>query len=375
MGTWRQFNPVEIVAGSGEIENIARHVPAGKVLVVTSPGFTRRGMMTRLQELLDGPTVRYDRVDPNPDLDTLETAANSLRGSGITSVLALGGGSAIDTGKAFCSALASEQPDFLAGTLRRTDRQLPPACLPLIAIPTTAGTGAEVTPFATIWDRPHQLKRSLAGRQLFPRVAVLDPQLTLSLPPRETLYSGLDCLSHALESLWNRHRTPVSAALAVRSLSIAEHALPRVMKDPSDIAAREEMQNASTVAGLAISQNRTALAHSISYPLTSHFSVPHGLAVGFTLRAIIHQILNQHALDEVNDVERLLASIDRLLGTLNLGKEIRQFTSADQAIEKIGEMLTSERSNNFVLIPDPAMIRALIEQSFELSEDSIDQRG
>src|SRR5690606_8690282 len=166
---------------------------------------------------------------------------------------------------------------------------------PVVAIPTTSGTGAEVTPFGTVWDFAERRKYSVTGPDLFPELALLDPELTSGLPPEVTISSGLDAVSHAMESTWNHHATPVTLGLAAKSLQLSLPALPRLHDDPDDIDARGAMMQASLLAGIAISQTRTALAHSISYPLPTHFDLPHGIACSFSLPALLE--FNAHAYD------------------------------------------------------------------------------
>jgi alcohol dehydrogenase len=131
------------------------------------------------------------------------------------------------------------------------------------------------------------VKYSVAGEDLYPELAILDPELTRGLPAEVTVASGLDAISHALESTWNRNATPVTLGLATKSLQLSMRSLAAANENPGDIAARADMMQASMLAGLAISQSRTALAHSVSYPLTANFNLPHGLACSFTLPALL----------------------------------------------------------------------------------------
>jgi hypothetical protein len=146
----------------------------------------------------------------------------------------------------------------------------------LIAIPTTAGTGSEVTPWATIWDQAAGQKYSLHQSCTWPEAAVIDAELMTSLPAGATLASGLDALSHALESIWNVNRNPVSMALAVQSARRTLATLPALMQDLGNAQLRSEMAEAALMAGLAFSNTKTALAHSLSYDITLQHGVPHG---------------------------------------------------------------------------------------------------
>jgi len=216
--------------------------------------------------------------------------------------------------------------------------------IPVVAVPTTAGTGAEVTPFATVWDSENKKKYSVSGEMVYPAHALLDPKLTLSLPRNETLYTGLDTISHALESLWNKNRTPVSEALALKALTLANEALPAVLNQPGSLHFREIMQQAAMLAGLAISRTRTAIAHAISYPLTMRFGIPHGLACSFALPKIIEH----YAPNEKDDaVKSTLNETLSLLEGLKLNEEMVAFTKGEDLSKYAGEMLHPERVHNF----------------------------
>ena len=176
--------------------------------------------------------VLFDGVRPNPDLEDLEEALPTLGGEDIDTVIGIGGGSSLDAAKIFAVALQAKDN----AALSRVFRDGMPAAwardVTLITVPTTSGTGAEVTPFATLWDRRRSRKYSVSGDAVYPDLAVLDPMLTITLPPDQTLFTGLDATSHALESLWNVHRSPLSALFAVEALELAVDALPRVLEEP-----------------------------------------------------------------------------------------------------------------------------------------------
>jgi len=336
------------VAGRGAIERLPQLVADGRVvLLVTTEGFTRRGVTSHVRALFARaqPVIVHDRVTPNPDLDDLEEATSALRGRGIDCVIAIGGGSVIDTAKALALSLASDSDRPLESVVRGGAPQDWRASLKLIAAPSTAGTGSEVTPFATVWDGAGHRKHSLSGERLYPHTAVLDPDLTVTLPPDETLHTALDSLSHALESLWNKHRTSLSELHAFRALELAAAALPRVLRQPDDIKARAQMQQVSLLAGLAISQTRTALAHSVSYPLTSRYNVPHGLACSFTLPAILRANIDSLAADGRGATT--LRAVLELLEGFQLGARIRRYLGPADALALQGEMAAKGRIENF----------------------------
>ncbi len=279
---WSYTNPVRIVCGP--LHTLANHVEGSHVLLVTTPGFVKRGVANLIKTYLEPRTVTvWDGVKSNPDLRDLDAATALLREKGVDCLVGLGGGSAIDAAKVLASTLPNPAQPTLAKVFRDGATTAWLNRLPLIAIPTTSGTGAEVTPFATIWDHELFHKNSLSGDFVYPDLAFLDVKLTLTLGEEETLYPALDAISHSLESLWNKRCNPISRAFAFQALALSINSLPLVIKEPQNLLLRQNLQDASVLAGLAISQTRTAVAHSISYPLTSRFGVPHGLACSFTL--------------------------------------------------------------------------------------------
>lgn len=342
---WSYHNPVRILCAP--LETLAQHVNAHNVLLVTTPGFVKRGVVQRVKNILAMHQVTvWDGVKPNPDLQDLDAASASLRSLDIGSVVGLGGGSALDAAKVLVSTIPSAAKPTLIEVFRDKAAIEWGQRLPLVAIPTTSGTGAEVTPFATVWDHEEHKKYSLAGDFVYPDVALLDATLTLSLGEEDTLYPALDTISHALESIWNKNCTPVSRAFALQALALSNAELPRVMQDSGNLAARQGLQTASVLAGLAISQTRTAIAHSISYPLTSHFGVPHGLACSFTLRALLQiniAYLSRHAGEKMVFDETL-----KLLEVLDLRKRIASYLNTQQLVNVSSQMFTLGRADNYI---------------------------
>jgi len=363
---WSHHNPVRIVAGMGAIYRLPELTPPGPVLLVTTPGSTRRGMTARVQALLGmSRVIVHDRVSPNPELDDLDAATADLRGKDIRSIVALGGGSALDAGKVLSVTLPCGIPTPLDYVLRKGNSHAWQPSLPLVAIPTTAGTGSEVTSFATVWDRTAAKKHSVTGETVFPRHALLDPELTLTLPHQETLYTALDAISHALESLWNKNRTPVTEALSLQALKLSNEALPVLLNAPTSLESRTKMQQASLLAGLAISQTRTAIAHSISYPLTILYGVPHGLACSFTLAAIWKRC--QHAASEILCSDIVKATMENL-EQHSLNNEIIKYVNEQDIIRLIGDMFLPERADNFIINMDQAAIHSILKASTKSHE-------
>lgn len=354
---WTYFNPVRVISATGSSARLAEYIDFQRVALVTSPGFTRRGTVDRIRASLGDRLVAVvDDVKPNPDVRDVDSQASALRGLELDCIVALGGGSSIDTAKGLARLLTQAQEMTLAAHFRDgVALSAASRALPVVAVPTTAGTGAEVTPFGTIWDFDLRKKYSVTGADLYPVVAILDPELTLGLPKEVTVSSGLDAISHALESTWNRNASPITLGLATRSLQISMNALRKLHDEPRDLEARARMMEASLLAGLAISQTRTALAHSISYPLTTAFNMPHGVACSFTLPSLLR--FNAEADD--GRLQHLCAALDyRNPGALadalegifrsTGGSEVfwRHAIEKERVLELAGEMIHPARADN-----------------------------
>lgn len=285
-------NPVAITAGAGSVEALPDVLVGRSVVLVTFPEAEGLGLVTRLRTLLGGRLRAVeDAIEPNPDVRFLAAMYERFwrEHADCDALVAVGGGSAIDTAKALMIGTVSGTFNELIDSLANGRTFVPHRVKPLIAVPTTAGTGSEVTPWATIWDRAANSKHSLHLPQTWPEAAIVDANLMLTLPASVTLQSGLDALSHALESIWNVNANPISDNFAVAAAREVLHTLPELINDLSNANLRERMSLAALNAGLAFSNTKTALAHSISYEMTLRFGLPHGIACSFTLPMVLRR--------------------------------------------------------------------------------------
>lgn len=355
---WQFHNPVSIRFGEGVLDELADLAGAERIVLVTTAGFRKRGMVDRVQAMLGKRLIAVvDDVAPNPDLAALDVQLQALRPAEAELLVALGGGSSLDSAKGLAKLLAQPERVSFLEHLREGRTLSSSEALPIVGIPTTAGTGAEVTPFATVWDFAEKAKHSVTGAEIIPAQAMLDPELTLSLPAETTLGSGLDAISHALESVWNQGASPVSLAFASASLRLSMASLQEVMADPGDVRARGDMLQASTLAGMAISQTRTALAHSVSYPLTAHFDLPHGFACSFTLPELVRfNITSPTGRDRLSDLASLLGAgsaealadrLTRMFLDLGVPSYLAKYLPDDDAVLALGnQMIHPARAGN-----------------------------
>lgn len=295
---WTYHNPVRITVGPGSLEQLPLLLGGRSCLLVTFAEAAGLGLVQRVRDML-GVQLRgvIDNIQPNPDVHWLAPLYEQVHRdhADVPCIVALGGGSAIDTAKALlCATPSGRFAELLAALEQGT--QLPAgAHKSLIAIPTTAGTGSEVTPWATIWEQAGGRKHSLHQPWTWPEAAIIDAGLMTSLPAGATLAAGLDALSHALESLWNVHNNPVSMQLAVQSARSTLTTLPALMQDLGNTQLRAAMAEAALLAGLAFSNTKTALAHSLSYDITLQRGVAHGIACSFSLPLVLDMALGADA--------------------------------------------------------------------------------
>ena len=291
---WRYRNPVDVRFGAGVVDTLGKVLRGPAYCLVTYDDANGGGVFAdlarRVEAMAGTPAVTVRNIGPNPDFiglaDSCRTYASASRP--VEAIVALGGGSVMDAAKVLAAA---------SGDFERVRHHLETGKggdelgrTPIVAVPTTAGTGSEVTSWATVWDTVAMKKYSLARETLYPETALVDPLLTLGLPRAVTISTGLDALSHALESLWNVNANPVSGALAEVAAREVLDALPLLADDLGSEALRTRLARASLFAGLAFSNTRTALAHALSYHLTLHHGVPHGIACSFSLPMVMRAV-------------------------------------------------------------------------------------
>jgi len=278
-----------IVFGAGAVDRLGelalRH-GARRVLLVTDPGIVRAGHAQRASDAITAAglaVATFDRVAENPTTTVVERCVAAAREAGADFLVGLGGGSSMDTAKG-CNFLLSgggRMEDYWGAGKARGPM------LPLIAVPTTAGTGSECQSYALISQAETHVKMACGDSKAAPRVALLDPRLTLSQPPRVAACSGIDALSHAVESAVTRAGNPLSAMFAREAFRLCAGGFPRVLAEPDDLEARGAMLLGAALAGLAIENSMLGAAHAAANPLTKRYGMAHGQAVGLVLPAVV----------------------------------------------------------------------------------------
>lgn len=353
-GGFAWHNPVTVDFAWGNLQRLPQLVGRRPVLLVLFPEAREIGLRAELEKLLPRLVGIVDRVQPNPSLRDIEAFHRTFWSEQHSAevIVAIGGGSVIDTAKCLSVTTANGFAGALDATQPITDFRS------LIALPTTAGTGSEVTPWATVWDRdatpPRKL--SLHRRETWPHTALIDPALTRSLPRGATIAGALDALSHSLEAIWNRNANPVSDRLAVGAARKAIEFLPKVLAAPFDSEGRSALSLAATMAGLAFSNTKTALAHEISYALTLQRGITHGIACSAPLPlvwrlaqgkngerdAVLAEIFDCPASDGAARLENFLHSVE-------VATDLRRYDFSTQQIDTIlHSALSGARGRNFI---------------------------
>lgn len=321
-----------LVAGEGMAAELAAHLPAGPILFVTdahllSLGLCRAAMAALRRAGHD--LVIFDAVEADPSAATVEAATVAGRAGAVQSVLGFGGGSPMDVAKLAAYLLGSgDTLDAIYGVDQAAGRRLP-----LVLVPTTAGTGSEATPIAivTVGDTE---KKGVVAWALLPDVAVLDPLLTLGLPGHVTAATGIDAMVHAIEAYTSaRLKNPVSDALAKEALRLLFTNLPQVLARPGDVAARGAMLLGSHLAGLAFANAPVAGVHALAYPLGGHFHIPHGASNALMLTHVLRHNLpvaatayaELAAAVAMSDAEGLIARLQAMMAGTTLPLRLRDW--------------------------------------------------
>jgi alcohol dehydrogenase len=324
------------------VGEIARELGAARVLLVTDSGIVAAGHASRVCSLLESAVssvVVFDRAEENPTTRTINECVAAVSGAGIDLIIGLGGGSSLDTAKG-CNFILTNggRMEHYWGTGKATKPMLP-----MIAIPTTAGTGSEVQSYALIADEKTHQKMACGDPKAAPRVAILDPMLTLTQPPHVTADTGIDALAHAVESAVTTKRTEVSWLFSRDAFRLTATNLPRVLSHPNSIEARAAMQLGAAYAGLAIELSMLGAAHSAANPLTAHYGIVHGRAVGLMLPHVVRFNASQSSATyealassaNLSGFEGLLRRLDELLLLASIPRTLSDYQIPHSAIREL----------------------------------------
>jgi alcohol dehydrogenase len=281
--------PGEVVFGQGSLAKLPGELEArgiNKVLLASDRGLESAGMVKRVESILTDSGIRYSTfldIEPNPSTETVVKGKDIFMENGLQAIVCLGGGSPMDTAKAIAVLVAGggKVQDY-EGAFKVTG-----PVAPIVAIPTTAGTGSEVTPFAVITDREKNYKLTMFSYELVPAVALLDPDLITSLPPLLAASTGLDALTHAVEAYLSHAASPFSDAMGEKAMELIGSWIRLFVANRSDLEAASGMLLGSMFAGIAFSWARLGNVHAMAHPLGGFFNIPHGIANAVLLPTVM----------------------------------------------------------------------------------------
>lgn len=332
-----------------------------KALIVTGKNSAKAsGALDEVRNVLSQLKIEsalFDRVEENPVLETVMASAAAFAENGCDFLIGIGGGSPIDTAKAVSLVAANQLDQSSIYDLSKFKE-----AYPVVAVPTTAGTGTEATQYSVLTDAAARKKAGFGHDLAFPALSLVDPKYTLTLTRSITLNTAIDALSHLLEGIYSNKRNTLIYPLIFQGVSLILNNLKAVLDNPSDYSGREALMRASLFGGITISHSSTTLQHSIGYPLTSVYNIPHGLANGIVMRSImeLYYPFVQPDLDALfNNIGMTRLAFYTWLESLDL--RIGASLPSDFIDAKVPEIMNSRNMANNPFNVSPEQVHALLE--------------
>ena len=358
--------PQNIIVGAKNLEklpSLLQKMSVECVFLISDRGLEKAGTVGRVVDILNREGIKHHEyldVLPNPSVEIVKEATKEYKNAGANVIVALGGGSPMDVAKAV-GVLAMYGGEI---TQYEGADKVPGKIVPMIAIPTTAGTGSEVTAFAVITDTSRNYKLTIFSYELIPTYALLDPELIMSLPPFVAASTGLDALVHAMESFVSKAASPFSDAMAEKAMALIGENIRSFVADRSNVEAAENMMIASTFAGIAFAWARLGNVHAMAHPLGGFFHVPHGVANSILLPFILeynaisdrgkykkmYELIARNKKTEVEFTPYLLIEeIKELLKELDIPSHLSQVGVTEDKIPEMAE--DAMKSGNILVNP------------------------
>lgn len=357
----------ELVFGQGSVEltpEFVKKYGGSHVLLVTDSGLMKAGHPQYVQSLLENKGLlvsRFDRVIENPTTETVNNCVALAKDERINFIIGLGGGSSLDTAKGcnFVLTNGGEMKEYWG--VGKASKPM----LPLIAIPTTAGTGSECQSFALISDAETHVKMACGDPKAAPKVSILDPLLTISQPHYVTACTGVDALVHSLETAVTTKRNPISSLFSAEAFRLGCRALPSIFHDSANVEARSNMLLSAAYAGTAIENSMLGAAHACANPLTANYDMVHGQAVGLMIPHVIRYNIQLPEIAAIyknlavrcelaaqtdhteQAVDMLVAFWLKMMDTANLKTSLREFNIPESDIPMLAEQAAKQWTGNF----------------------------
>ena len=369
-------NPVEIIIGFQSRLELKGKLESKKYKILSSKRGKKVIIKDKiLSEFIDEENI-VDSINNYPDISLIENIYNSLVDEDLEVIVGFGGGSVIDVSKLVSLCLSLKENNYpikkLLSDQINFDIKNP---IKTICLPTTFGTGSEVTPFATFWDFNVKKKYSFNSVELFPSISIVDHELAIGMPKPIIISTGLDAINQSVESLWNKNANEITTELSIEAFVKGISALYSLNIDQKDLNSWKEMSECSIFAGLAISETKTALCHSISYPLTTHFSVPHGIACAFSMPSVLEFCLDYddgrlkklaNSLEIHNDYKTNLKNLfERINENFGIKEIIRKYINNEKKLlDLVGEMYDPDRAKNLMRAVSYSDIEVILKSSY-----------
>lgn len=339
------FMPVKVCFGVGLSKEVGKYIKGKNVLMISDPFLYQSGVAKQIGDSIEGKEVSYfSEVEPNPSCESVDKAAQLARKIHADCVIGLGGGSAMDISK-MVSCLVTNEGNiydyYSGGTKTLASRKTT-----LICIPTTAGTGSEVTNVGVFTNKKTGIKMPMVTNEFWADYAVIDPELTYTLPSAVTASTGMDAFCHAIEAYWNKTSQPMCDLLAMGAMKKILENIKVAYDEPDNKQARAEMIKASLIAGVAFSQTRTTGIHALSFPLTTEFGASHGTACAITLPAFIRlskeqaeeKMLELTSFLGYQSIEEFADEVEALMKSMKMPVRLHQIGVTETDIEHIAEV-------------------------------------
>ena len=373
--------PDQVYIGVGDAKKAgseAKKEDAKHVFLVADPGVVAAGLVQPIVESINKENLAYtlyDKVIPNPDSPSVDAAVTAYRASGADCIVAMGGGSCLDTAKVMRIAASGTPGSKVAEyAYRMGDKALPhPKVMPhFIAIPTTAGTGSEATPWGVVTDPTDKFKFGVGGVRGVPNVALIDPEVMMGLPANLTAFTGMDALTHCIEAYVSTNENPVLDPMILHGIELVAKSLPIAVAQGKNMQARLDMAHAAYIGGVAISSKWLGACHSLAHQLSGFAGVQHGLANAIMLP-------HQMAYSLPGAIEKY-ARVAEALGAPRDEGTVRQ--RAEQAIEMVKQLnkdvgiptRLSDVGVTEALIPEMAKFAYAVDLNWWTNPRSVDEK-
>jgi len=333
----RHHMPTRVVFGRRALSKLRDEIDflkldTSRTAIICGSSAVSHGYVKSISEQISGEVSLFCSVEPDPTIENALRVLEEVRGFSPTLIVAVGGGSPLDVAKAVSVMLTN------SGDIRQfigVPEAFENSGIPVVAVPTTAGSGSEVTPYAVLTDRKNLKKAPLISRYLFPVLAIDDPELTVSMPQTVTANTGVDALTHALEAFLSKRATPVSRLYSLESVRLLLGYLPRAFGNPKDLSARERVMMGSLLGGMAITDAGAGLVHTLAHVLGVLYRVPHGLANGIFLIPVLefYGLSIREQLEELSAYLNLSGGAEGFLDSL---RELLSFLGIPEKASAVG---------------------------------------